>query len=617
MNIRIGTVSLVVLTLVVSCSAYAGHSALPQRGADLAPKGQWHDAVVPDTLDLAQRARCSINVLTSGVEPKQYYSVYQCFSFGNGKVTPSNLTWNITGKYARALPLMRVMSGSRQNLDVELAMMQALVGQINSNGLMLYPYGNEGAPSGSSYPLVSAITVMSLLNWYQRDRNPAWLNFAHTLCDGLNNFVVRAGDRAYYPPECGVTSDGQWHWSTRGQSFYPYNPPEEMTFDQQGFEGSAKFEQSQEFRVLALGSKLFGKRDYLDTARKVAQFCLKPGMWEDTTPEGYPGNEHGIFAGHFHGNITTLHGLLDLALVENDSRLKQIVKEGYDQAVRNGVVRMGWFPSWIKPDQYKRPAFFHGVNEGCGVGDVLILAVKLTDAGLGDYWDDVGYIVRNHLSEQQVVDLEQMRKCAGVSGGSDEVLKKFIGGFGMARPNSMDPFINGCCSANGAISLYYAWHGITRYDKGIATVNLFLNRASKWMDIDSYLPYEGKVVLKNKMAHTALVRIPGWLDSKSVRCYVNNRAVRPAASNGYLIFEKLKKGSEIRLMFPVPESKDSYTIDGQTYTVCFRGDTVMEIEPKSSTSDAYPIYRRDSFRASKAPMRKASRFVSSDLIPLQ
>ena len=27
--------------------------------------------------------------------------------------------------------------------------------------------------------------------------------------------------------------------------------------------------------------------------------------------------------------------------------------------------------------------------------------------------------------------------------------------------------------------------------------NLLLNRASPWMDIDSYIPYEGKVVLKN------------------------------------------------------------------------------------------------------------------------
>ena len=196
--------------------------------ADLAPRGQWREAIVPDTLELAQRARFSINILTNGVEPKQYYSVYQCFSFGNGKATPSNLTWNITGKYARALPWMRVMSGSRQNLDVELAMMRALVGQINANGLMEYPYGGEGAPKGTSYPLVSAITALSLLNWYQRDRNPVWLDYARTLCDGRTSLSLRRGQNS--PPVRGhrMVSAG-----APGAIVLSMHPGE-MTFDQQG-----------------------------------------------------------------------------------------------------------------------------------------------------------------------------------------------------------------------------------------------------------------------------------------------------------------------------------------------------------------------------------------------
>ena len=55
----------------------------------------------------------------------------------------------------------------------------------------------------------------------------------------------------------------------------------------------------------------------------------------------------------------------------------------------------------------------HEVSEGCGVADMIRLAVKLTDAGLGDYWDDVDSIVRNHGTEQQFIDLGPMRKFAG------------------------------------------------------------------------------------------------------------------------------------------------------------------------------------------------------------
>lgn len=59
-----------------------------------------------------------------------------------------------------------------------------------------------------------------------------------------------------------------------------------------------------------------------------------------------------------------------------------------------------------------------------------------------------------------------------------------------------------------------------RRDIGVAQVNLLLNRAFPWMDIDSHLPYEGKVVLRNKAAQEAFVRIPLWADEEAVllRC---------------------------------------------------------------------------------------------------
>jgi hypothetical protein len=67
----------------------------------------------------------------------------------------------------------------------------------------------------------------------------------------------------------------------------------------------------------------------------------------------------------------------------------------------------------------------------------------------------------------------------------------------------------GCCTANCSDALYYVWESITRRRDGVATVNLLLNRASTWLDIDSYLPYEGKVVLRNKAAQSVLVACRG------------------------------------------------------------------------------------------------------------
>ncbi len=52
---------------------------------------------------------------------------------------------------------------------------------------------------------------------------------------------------------------------------------------------------------------------------------------------------------------------------------------------------------------------------------------------------------------------------------------------------------NICCPGNANHALFYTWESIVRADEnGHATINLLLNRASRWLDIDSYLPYEAK-----------------------------------------------------------------------------------------------------------------------------
>jgi len=472
---------------------------------------------------------------------------------------------------------------------------------------------------GTSYPLVNGVTGLALLNWYERDGNRQWLEYVQSICRGLSTIPIEVEDRAYYPPESSYKPDGTWHFSTRwgSQRYYPYEPPEEPEFDQQCMEGSVKFEQSQAYRLLAKHYASTGNKQSIEAARKIARFVLKPGLWEDTTSEGYPGHEHGIWAGHFHANITNLHALLDLAVIERDEWLKQFVREGYDQAVRSGVVRMGWFPGWTKPEKFKRPAYSHTITESCGLADMVILAVELSDAGIGDYWDDVDSIVRNQLSEQQFIDLGSMRHLVGGDTSHDDTLKRAIGGFSGAAPTCNEPSVWGCCSANGAIGLYYAWHGITRFDNGVATVNLFLNRAAPWMDIDSYLPYQGKVVLHNKKAHTVLVRIPAWVKMEEVKASVDGEAVQPPKPGRYLVFGDLKDDADIVLEFPLLEQTDHYFVHDTQYTVTFRGSTVIDISPRNSEPGKVPLYRREHFKARKTPMHRVKRFVADKVLPLQ
>jgi hypothetical protein len=587
--------------------------------------GQFTEAVIPDTLDLAMRAQLSVNNLTHNVDPGTWYYVYQVINFGPGSPgpDPNSRTWDITPKNARALPWMRTMCGSNEGLDQEYGMMQAMLSHVSQDGLMYFP-SDEYSRKGTAYPDVSGVLALACENHYALDGNPLWLDWIRLIASGLKRVAIRVDDRAYYPPESTVDPDGKWVWNLRGQATIPYDPPEEPYLEEQGLEGCVKFEQGYAMRALVRAQRYGGDEEARELLQLLTRFDLKPGMWENTTLQGYLGNEHGIFAGHFHGNTAALLSLLDVAEMEGNAWLKEFVREAYENAVRNGAARVGWYPGWIMPAKFGRDTFLSGLTESDGPGEMILLGVKLSDAGLGEYWDDIDAIVRNQLTEQQFCSVDAIREMAKGAPIAKH-LEDFVGGFGIGSPSATKAEMYGCCSANGSIGLYYAWEGITRFSDGVATVNLFLNRASRWMDVDSYLPYEGKVELHNKEARMALVRIPNWVAREKVKSSVSDKAVDPPHSGRYLVFGDLQRGATIRLEFPNPERTDRYTISGTPYQVTFRGSTVVDIEPRAEEPmlrDWYngirmPLYQRSHFRTDKAPMHTVKRFIPANILALQ
>jgi hypothetical protein len=166
-------------------------------------------------------------------------------------------------------------------------------------------------------------------------------------------------------------------------------------------------------------------------------------------------------------------------------------------------------------------------------------------------------------------------------------------------------------------ALYYAWEGITRFHDGVATVNLFLNRASGWMDVDSYLPHKGKVVLHNKQARSALVRMPAWLGTSPISATLNGSQEHPPRAGRYLAFERLRPGDVITLHFDVPQSPEKYTIDYIKYTVAFRGSTAIDMQPRDSGPHGYPLYLREPMKSGEASMHTVKRFAADSLIGAQ
>ena len=180
----------------------------------------------------------------------------------------------------------------------------------------------------------------------------------------------------------------------------------------------------------------------------------------------------------------------------------------------------------------------------------------------------------------------------------------------------------GNADAQHNMGLFYAWDATLRYEDSVARINLLLNRASPWLDIDSYLPFEGKVVLRNKQATEAFVRIPLWVDGDKISCTVRGEPVSWNWFGRYLHLRSIAPGDAIVLQFPVEERTETWTKpDHQSYLITaipggtkfdlrFRGNTVVEVTPPLMKDS--PLYRNrlEQFSGEVAPMRTVTRQVT-------
>jgi hypothetical protein len=265
--------------------------------------------------------------------------------------------------------------------------------------------------------------------------------------------------------------------------------------------------------------------------------------------------------------------------------------------------------------------------ETCEVADMIGLAHKLTLAGAGEYWEDADRWVRNQFVENQLTSVDWVKGLQAdsfdqhwsqlqekpVQPSETTEVKRAIGSFaGYALPNDWGPgSMHMCCTGNAARTLYWIWDCILTHKEGQVKVNLLLNRASRWVDANSLLPYQGKVVLKIKKAQGVAVRIPEWTDRSQVTTRVNGADRQLVWAGDYVQLGGLRVGDTVTVEFPMREKTVFRVIDRTPYKLTLKGNTVVDIDPKGKIN---PIYRRDHYKQNQAPRKKVTRFVSGETL---
>lgn len=398
----------------------------------------------------------------------------------------------------------------------------------------------------------------------------------------------------------------------------------------------------------------------MDLADEIVNFLKKYGYIREDGQWTVANNSTGHNAGY-------LSGLIDYAFAKNDAALIQWTHQSFLSGLggSGGDIDTGFFPEYPTKLAYDPGAGtgggYGGTGETCQVAAMMDLAVKFSTAQIADYWEFVDKWVRNHFAESQLTSTAWMTSqnwgqpqtdpkdvtdvlsnvCKehplihDLYVNSDDVGRKNIGNFA-SWPNPNDGYPGAatapkqrlmmhCCSGVGNLSLYRVWSNMLHhFEDGRLRVNLLLNRASPWADIDSFIPYTGRVDIHVKSPVTLSVRIPNYVKNRgtSVTCTVNgvSRSLTWEGINvNYALVGSVAEGDEVSILFPLPDEETKevkVAVTESTYTITLKGNDVVNITP---SGNYWPYYQREHYRRKinqSVPVRykMIERFVADDIL---
>jgi hypothetical protein len=594
---------------------------------------------VPDTLDIAERARLGVHCMTAITDPSADYEIYWTAHFDQNPpamVHDVNDWCQNSEGMLESLPLLRMASGSDEGSYVDRVWMQALLKSIGPDGLIYVPlngtpWARLGAGANKSSTQVTnpglwPRAMAAMMIYHTCDGNPMWNQTIEQVIQGMSNLFSDQGDYGFFPA-------GQFEPNTKFLNEATAGPLQTMPTGYFALDGG----NVRVIQGLAQYCRLAGYEPAHKLARQLVNFVrfradaydtqgrFRFSAYEKRWCEGLVEycRAHGgnptveeiraqSLGGHFHAHTIGILSILEYAAVVNDRELLEWCRSSYEWAKTQGSSLVGFFPEQISP-QYPS-------CESCEVADMISIAAKLTLAGAGDYWDDLDRWVRNHFAESQLTDAawisafsEQFpRKTVPFNETADGVATRNVGGFaGWSSGNEwcLAHGIMHCCTGNGTRATYYVWENILQVRGDQLQLNLLLNRASAGADVYSFIPYEGRVQVKIKRPFgKVLIRVPQWVESGNIAvvCKVN-ATPRPLGWEGrYVNLGAATPGDILDLTFPIATRTVSETLGTNRYTLEIKGNTVLSVDPSGKHG---AIYQRAYYKASEAPWRTVQRFV--------
>ena len=595
-------------------------------------RGERYQALIPDTLDIAERARLVTNALHRATDPAADCEPYWIVVFRSEPAHMFHNCWQSTGwaKWIMATSMARIVSGVEHGREVEQTQLHAAMKCRADDGLFYNPI--EGRPWAFEWSPVSAEemrrrsprpgqilspmgngTLMTCLSHYALlDDNPRWKESLRAQLAGMLRMTVDAGDQsAFWPSFCYGVAE----------------PPTDARLPQVPFEA----ETSIAAHAMVHAYRALQDDSALDGGRRIINYLRRTFYEEDGTFLACPGERH---RAHFHAHARGLLAMQEYVEQTGDADVRDFVSRAYRRAKQHlanheidtmggglaitelpGANLVGFFPEWANSSMGEK-------GETCQLTDMTALALRLGQSGSEDAWDDADRWIRNQLAEDQLTDvdwIDRLPKDVPIQphASTEDVACRNLGSFtGGPDPNDWASGVHmhvlgHCCTVNGAKVLYWIWDRILTHEAGRLDVNLLLNRASPWADVDSYVPYAGQVDIRVKRPVTLRVRLPEWARPRDLVTRVDGTVRETTQQGRYAVAGEVAPGQTVTCCFPLPNRTDHVHIEKRPYTLKRRGNDVIAIDPPGRY---LPLYQRQHYASGSPRFRRVERFIPERVV---
>jgi DUF1680 family protein len=462
---------------------------------------------------------------------------------------------DVTGRMVDAFPLARQVLGVSEPYPEEMRTRAFLLSLFDSeDGLSWRPQTSRRMRAAHLFDQSSVL--FGLVTWWMESHDERVRGYLERLIEGLWRIATKRDGYCFYPFE--VYTPGGWT-----------EEYDEFRDGRKNVKADPCHEGGRQIFPLVTYYERTGFETALTLAQGLADFVMHhAGVFE---PDGSFLEKESRVAGHVHSRLGTVSGVIKLGLVTDQEELVQWGKRVFDWAMSHVAFSFGWVS--------ERADSAEGGCETCCITDAIEIALLLARNGYSEYWDVAERFGRNHLLESQCP------KTGGFSGHS--------------RPNDytwlhhvtgeVEHSVAGCCSPAGVRGLYLIWDHIVTASDGGVDVHFALNRDSEWIEVKSFLPYRGKVLLTVHQSCEVRYRIPDWAAWQDLEVTVNGDPRKVGVCGTYLLFGDLRKNDEVRIAYPVRRRISHEACLGQHFTVHWRGNTAVRMEPPGEVE---PLYQR-------------------------